>query len=217
MVVPESNIANIMSFQHTQPHTNSTSPLNTTSNPTSPGIPNYTRGRPSSRKATTPTREALMESYSTMLSTKEYSTKVARKAEMDIDNNNPKVLWADQVNKTNPLGPATSNVTATCPSNTLNTTSPPMHPTHSNKYRHDVPAPCSPAVIPYNIDSPANPGLWDSDFARISIFGTKESFPQDASIISFCLKRAAVYIRQTNLAKGNLNSLPQLNLFGNAA
>ena len=206
-----------MSFQHTHSHTSPTPPSNIFSTPTTLATPNHPRGRPSSREDTTPTREASMESYSTSSSTEEYSTKVTREADMDIDDDFPKASWADQVDEAQPFRPVTHNVTTTHPGNASNTPTSSLHPTRGNDHEHETAAPGSPSAIPYDVDGPANPALWDGDFARISIFGTKESFLQDATNVSLSLKRAAAYIRQTNLAKGDPNSLPQLNLFGDAA
>jgi len=158
-----------------------------------------------------------MESFSTLSSTEEYSTKVAQEADMDIDDGPPKASWANQVDEAQPFGPITHNVTTTHPGNASDTPISSLHPTHGNDHEHEAAAPGSPSVIPYDVDGLANPALWDGNFTRISIFSTKESFLQDATNISLTLKRAAAYIRQTNLAKDDPNSLPQLNLFGDAA
>ena len=88
---------------------------------------------------------------------------------------------------------------------------------HGTAHKHVAPAPNTPVVIPYDKNQSAKPSLWDGDFGHISIFGTKESFLQGTTNITSSLKQAATYIRQTNLLKGNPNTLPQLDLFGDAA
>ena len=160
-----------------------------------------------------------MESCSTSSSSEEYAAKVAHKANIDIDNDIiPNSSWADQVESDQPFVNNPHNDTT---SYEAGTTSPAgltaqTHP-QGMATEHVPSALGSPVVIPYDINQPANPALWDGDFSRVSIFSTKESFLQDTTNITASLKRAATYIRQTNLSKGNPNTLPQLNLFGDAA
>jgi len=160
-----------------------------------------------------------MESCSSSSSVEDYALKVAREAEMDVDSDiTPNRSWADQVDDDQPSAKESCNSMPTHEENTTTLACPPQHPQlHGTAHEHVDPAPGTPVVIPYNENYPANPALWDGDFTQISIFGTRESFLQDATNITTSLKCVATYIRQTNLSKGDPNTLPQLDLFGNAA
>jgi len=57
----------------------------------------------------------------------------------------------------------------------------------------------------------------NDDFGCISIFGTRESFLHNTANFTRSLKCMATYIRQTNLSEGDPNSLPQLDMFRDAA
>ena len=46
---------------------------------------------------------------------------------------------------------------------------------------HEVPDPSDPTVIPYDKNLLADPTLWNSFLAAISLFSTKELFNQDAT------------------------------------
>ena len=214
MVAPVCRVAN------TSPCTSSNSP-NPNMNPsfTPVSASSISRGRTTSQENTVPPRESSMESCSSSSSVEDYALKVAREAEMDVDSDiTPNRSWADQVNDDQPSAKESCNSMPTHEENTTTLACPPQHPQlHGTAHEHVDPAPGTPVVIPYNENYPANPALWDGDFAQISIFGTRESFLQDATNITTSLKCVATYIRQTNLSKGDPNTLPQLDLFGNAA
>ena len=179
----------------------------------------HSRGRIASRVSNLPSREASMGSCSTSSPVEEYAAKVARKSEMDIDNDIiPNSSWADQVDADKPFANVSHNGMSSHKDCTTSLAGPATQtPLHGNAIEHMPSALGSPVVIPYNENQPANPVLWDRDFSWVSIFGTKESFLQDATNIMASLKCAATYVRQTNLSKGDPNILPQLDLFGNAA
>jgi len=110
--------------------------------------------------------------------------------------------------------PADNNVV---PALTAHTATNGLVPRHDCTLAIPSPGEPTPSVIPYDANLLADPALWDGDFGATSIYGTKESFGKDISNITLFLNRAATYIKQRNLAGGDLNSLQQLKFFGNAA
>lgn len=51
-------------------------------------------------------------------------------------------------------------------------------------------------MIPYSINQPADPQLWDGSFCPISIFGVNEYLEGDSKNIACSLYRIAAFIKQ---------------------
>jgi len=92
-----------------------------------------------------------------------------------------------------------------------------MNTTPTQPPVNDAQMDINPSVIPYDINAPADPFLWEGQFQALSIFGTKETFVQDTTNIVSSLERAAAYINQRNLKENDPNSLDIFHQFGNAA
>jgi len=74
--------------------------------------------------------------------------------------------------------------------------------------------PSPPKVIPYSMNVPADPSLWDGNFIATSLFGTNEFLNSDISNITCSLKHIACFLRQRNVKDRDANSIRQLNPFG---
>ena len=86
---------------------------------------------------------------------------------------------------------------------------------------NDTQVDVNPSVIPYDINSPADPSLWNGQFQELSVFSTKETFVQDTTNVISSLERAATFINQRELKGTNPNSYPNhselFHQFSNAA
>jgi len=90
-------------------------------------------------------------------------------------------------------------------------------PPQNKEVSNSITAPVTPAAIPYEANSPADPNLWDSHFGPVSLFGTNEVLQNDTCNISCSLIQIAQFIRQRNISNHDSNTIPQLNSFGDAA
>jgi len=107
-----------------------------------------------------------MRSCSFSSSIKEYTLKIAREAEMDINSKlDINESWTGQVD--------TAEATTQLPIDTQ----------LAHEASTPLPSNPAPSVIPYNANQPADLSLSDGNFRAVSIFGTKEFFAQDVANI----------------------------------
>jgi len=118
----------------------------------------------------------------------EYCQRVTREADMDVDLPlpSPVLSWADQVK-------AEENIQQSTPLEIHVPNTPPSPPPLK------APMDITPSVIPYDVNKPADPSLWNGQFQTLSIFGTKETFGPDSANIAVSLNHAAEYIKQRDL------------------
>lgn len=115
-------------------------------------------------------------------------------------NNNP--TWADHVEISEPQGPALSYATPKVGQNdnaneAIATESmPEPRNTDANNNSTCQPQGLEASVIPYSINQPADPQLWDGSFCPISIFGVNEYLEGDSKNIACSLYRIAAFIKQ---------------------
>jgi len=73
--------------------------------------------------------------------------------------------------------------------------------------------PSPPEVIPYSINVPADPSLWNRNFMATSLFGTNEFLSSDINNITCSLQCMACFLRQQNVKDQDANNIRQLDLF----
>ena len=119
--------------------------------------------------------------------------------------------WAEQVDQ----DPSLSRVMVKGEENNSTNPAPIVEPTHVS---HEV-APnntstthgLQPTAIPYAVNQPVDPQLWDSNFCPISIFGMNECLEDDAKNITCSLLRIAAFIRQHKLEDKTAKDIPQIS------
>ena len=122
--------------------------------------------------------------------------------------------WAEQVDQ----DPSLSYAMIKGEENNYTNPAPIVEPTHVS---HEV-APnntstthgLQPTAIPYAVNQPVDPQLWDSNFCPISIFGMNECLEDDAKNITCSLLRIAAFIRQRELEDKTAEDIPQILEFG---
>jgi len=128
---------------------------------------------------------------------------------MESQNNN--VPWAEQVSMEEDISPP--------PPNQLqgqNRQAEVNNQTHLEFTAHpstnDIePNPCmEPSVIPYQANGPADPNLWDGNFAPISLFGIDKFLKDNAKNIACFLQKMVVFFKQQSLVDRDIYYFPQL-------
>ena len=138
---------------------------------------------------------------------------------MDIDLPLPSLSWADQMELEDAIPPLKhidlESALPTQEQMELEYAPSSLTPPHVEHMDAMPPPPLSinaqmdvnPSVIPYDVNAPTDPSLWDGQFQSLSILGIKETFDQDTANIISSLDRAAAYIRQRDLKGGDPNIL----------
>jgi len=71
-----------------------------------------------------------------------------------------------------------------------------------------------PSVIPYAINQPVDPQLWDSNFCPISLFEMNEYLEDNTKNITCSLLRMVAFIRQCKLEDKIAEDISQISEFG---
>jgi len=75
----------------------------------------------------------------------------------------------------------------------------------------------TPSIIPYDVNQPTDPSMWDGNIGSISLFGTNEFLTHDTANIACSLQCMAKYIQQRKFVGQDIGSLRQLDNFADVA
>lgn len=64
-------------------------------------------------------------------------------------------------------------------------------------------------MIPYSINQPADPQLWDGSFCPISIFGVNKYLEEDTKNIVYFLYRITTFIRQKSKTAEDISQITE--------
>jgi len=131
-----------------------------------------------------------------------------------------KPSWAEQVDIESPDLPILSYATireeetvsanqapASTPIHTPHAADSPNNVPHSEDSNNTFPPQgMEPLVIPYSINQPVDPQLWNGNFCPVSPFGTNEYLEGDSKNIVCSLRRIAAFIKQHKLEGKNIAS-----------
>jgi len=82
-----------------------------------------------------------------------------------------------------------------------------IHPSTNNMEPNPY---MEPSVIPYQANGPADPNLWDGNFAPISLFGIDKFLKDNAKNIACFLQKMVVFFKQQSLVDRDIYYFPQL-------